>query len=165
MADNNNDSFFVDLTTEPSDEASGPICWGFGPVPTLQDLDPQEQRLFQSLQQVKDAVKYLGVKHSFPYTVKQSCSQRYEVGCDEGKEDNIRCSFHIKARLQQRFGGKYTIIKSNLEHSCGCMFSSKRHARGLGAKFVSAQAGPFITDCGKATPREVARKRRESTTF
>ena len=133
----------------------GPKWWGEGPAPTLLDLKPKE-REFSSILVLKDTIKFLAVQHAFPFTVKQTNAQRYEVGCDEGKENNTKCAFHIKARCQQKLEGKFSIIKSDIVHSCGCMFTSKRYKnRSLGARFVLQQAEGLLADCPKATPRDI----------
>jgi MULE transposase domain len=158
----------IELSSDDEDEnLGGPVWWGRGSAPTLADLAPESKKLYRTLQDVKDAIKFLSIKHSFPYSVKQSCSTRFEVGCDGGNEDNIQCTFHVKARPQERFNGMATIIKSNLIHSCGCLFNNKKKVRGLGAAMVSHQAGPFVGDCSKATPRDIANhvKRTVGTTI
>ena len=133
--------------------------WRVGPPPVIDDLKPETERLFESLAVVKDAIKYLSVKHSFPYGVVQSNSSRYEVSCKGARgnnKENVICTFHIKCRPQERLGGKVMVIKSNLVHSCGCMFTARRHnKRGLGAQFASSQSEHLIVDCPKATPRNL----------
>ena len=56
----------------------GPKWWGEGPAPTLLDLKPKE-REFSSILVLKDTIKFLAVQHAFPFTVKQTNAQRYEV--------------------------------------------------------------------------------------
>ena len=137
------------------DENDPPSWWNDGPVPVLDDLKPTKKRVFASLQSVKVAIQYLAVKYNLPFCVKYSNSSRYEVGCKGGKEENINCTFHVKARPQESLGGQAIIIKSDLVHSCGITFTNKRQVRGLGARFVSEQADGFLNDCPKASAKHV----------
>jgi hypothetical protein len=135
---------------------STPKWWGGGPIPTLEDLNPK-QRIFPSLQLVKDTIKYVTVLHKLPCMVKQSCVGRFEVGCfGKAIDKTTACLFHIKARAQEKLNGSYIIIKSDLTHTCDCMFTVNRKVRGLGARFVSRQAEGFLADCPKATPLNVS---------
>lgn len=144
----------IDVTGD-EDENAAPSWWKEGRVPVLGDLKPEGKRVFASMESVKMAIRYLSVRHNFPFNVRYSNSSRYEVGCNLGKEDNINCTFHIKCRPQESLGGQAVVIKSNLVHSCGCIFSKKRCVRGLGAKFVSDQAEEFLADCPKASAKHV----------
>jgi hypothetical protein len=131
---------------------------GRGGCPTLDDLKPETKRKFLNMEVVRNAVKYLAIKHSFPYHVSQSCANRYMVVCkNQGTKDGCPpCTFHIKGRMQDKLGGMVTIIKSNLTHSCGSTFTGMRKNRGFRASVVSKQGEGFIVDCPpKATPDDI----------
>jgi hypothetical protein len=141
----------IDVVLEENDPGAtaGPKWWERGPVPCLTDLRPKSGRLFPSLQAMKDAIKFVCVKHTIPYVVTQwnIHNYRYEVRCNKGKDENNKCSFHTKSRAQHSCGGKVAIIKSDLHHSCGILFTRKRLMKCLGTKFVCRQAECFLVDC------------------
>jgi hypothetical protein len=143
----------IDITE--NDAVPIPTWWKDGPFPVFGDLKVEANCQFASIDVVKAAVKYLAVKHRFPYCTKQTNASRYEVGCSLLRDNDVQCTFHIKARVQGKLGGKAIIIKSDLVHSCGCLYTNSRQIKGLGTKFVCDQAEGFLADCPKATAKHI----------
>lgn len=46
-------------------------------------------------------------------------------------------------------------IERNFEHSCGCMLTNKKTARGVGAAWIGRNAAGLLKDCPNARPKNI----------
>ena len=146
------------MTTGDNDEeeALGPAIDGdTTPKYTEEDLEPRA-RAWNTMQEVKDAIIYVCYSKHLPYYVAQSSKIRFEIQCPKtrcGLQE--KCTFIVGARVQPQLEHRFQVIRTDLNHSCGCMLTNNRGVRGLSVAFLSRHAEGVMKSFPKATPKNL----------